>query len=75
MATKTVTVSKPFYRKGEVEYRSGGIGEVELCGNCDYYVSPGGLRRVTRRKGKCELVKGSIDPSYTCNLWTPEEGG
>ena len=49
------------YRKFDEEIDDG------KCLNCNFYYTK------NSKSGTCGLVKGTIDPNYTCNLFSSKE--
>ncbi len=48
--------------------RQAGYGETDgsrTCDRCRYYIDVG-------RTGQCEIVRGTIFPEDTCDLWQPQ---
>jgi len=59
--------TNPIYSKQDVSYRKVRKEEEDggRCGDCRFFQ----MTKKKSGKGRCELVKGSIDSTYTCNLW------
>lgn len=43
-------------------------GTEQRCNNCQFYITP---QEAGTEQGRCQVVKGPVQPQAWCNLWAP----